>query len=162
MRRRRLTLLLIAAFCLGGSSAELAVRAARSISKRNDVGSAGHLVEVTLRTSEGEIIASPRVIAPPGKPARLLLRDPRNPSSAVLLMKVEATREPGGDVGLAYELAVPARDLDASGKVSLEPGEEARLDLRRDDVEATVLAIPVPSSAFDAYLEAEAQAPDSI
>src|SRR5438874_8797485 len=120
MRRRRLAILLIAAFCVGGSSAELAVRAVRSIGKRHDVGSAGHLVELTVRTSEGEVIASPRLIAPLGKPARLFLRDPRDPAGAVLVLKVQATRQPGGDVALAYELAIPARDLDRSGKLSVE------------------------------------------
>lgn len=166
MRSHRTAITLVLAFCFGGGSAEVAVRTHRAIVRRQleaqEVGSAGHLVELTLRSPGGEVIASPRLIAPPGKRAKLVLVDPANPENVKLMLDLQAEREPDGDVEIAYELALPSRDLVSSGHVHLTPGEEKPVDLPRDDVVASFLAVPVPSKAFDAYLEAERPPKDAI
>jgi hypothetical protein len=49
---------------------------------------------------------------------------------------------------------MPGEDLVSRGRVSITPGVEQRLELG-DQLTATLLTIPVPSAAFDAYLESE-------
>ena len=64
-------------------------------------------------------------------------------------------REPSGDVVLDYTLWLPERAIATKGKLSLTPGVEQELELGDGALVASFLAIPIPSAAFDAYLEAE-------
>ncbi|HZY03315.1 MAG TPA: hypothetical protein VFF02_07415 [Anaeromyxobacteraceae bacterium] len=157
MNASRIAALLVLAFLFGGSSAEVAVQTSRALARaRADrkVGSAGDLVALEVR-DEGGPIARPRFVAPLGHPVQLTLRDPMEPDRVRLQLRVEATREPTGDVSLEYALEIPARDVTALGRVTVTPGVEHTLALGGGRVEATLLTLPVPSAAFDAYLEAE-------
>jgi len=154
--------LLAGAFVLGGSSAEVAIRAHEAIERataERETGSAGQLVELSVMDSEGRVVARPRLIAQAGKPAEVVLHDPVDPGHVRLAFRVEATREPTGEIVLDYALHIPDRDLSAQGHLSLTPGVQEAVDLGGDgELFATWLALPVPSAAFDAYLEAESAA----
>ena len=50
---------------------------------------------------------------------------------------------------------VPERAVATSGKLSLTPGVEQAVPVGDGALLATWLAVPVPSAAFDAFLEAE-------
>jgi hypothetical protein len=155
--RLRIPLVLVAAFLLGGGSAEVAVRTHRSMERaraEREVGSAGQLVSLELTDADG-VVARPRVIAPKGKKAELVLHDPANPGEVRLAFRVEATREPSGDISLDYALWLPDRAFAAKGRVSLTPGVEQAVRLPGGELVATWLAVPVPSAAFDAFLEGE-------
>jgi len=158
MKTVRAIAIVLLSFLVGGSSAEVAVQTHRAIAAaraRPAEGDAGDLVALEVRGQGGELIARPRVIAPPGRAARLVLRDPTRPERIRLTLRVEATREPSGEVFLDYEIAVPGEDLLASGQLYATPGVEHALDLGDRPVTATLLTLPVPSAAFDAFLEAE-------
>jgi hypothetical protein len=152
-------LVLAAAFLVGAGSAEVAVRTRDTLERvRQDRerGAAGQLVQLQLTGPGGEILARPRLIAPEGKAAELILHDPANPSEVRLAFRVEATREPSGEIALRYALWVPERAVSARGTLSLTPGVEHELQLAGGALVASFLAVPVPSAAFDAYLEGEA------
>jgi len=154
----RTAVLLMLAFLFGGGSAEVAVRTHRAIERaraEREVGGAGQLVALELTDSDGDVVARPRLIAPRGKPAELVLHDPSRPDEVRLAFRVEAVREPSGEIALRYALWLPQRALAARGKLSLTPGVEERVTLADGSV-ATWLAVPVPSAAFDAFLEGEA------
>jgi hypothetical protein len=156
MKPGRLAALLALAFLFGGGSAEMAVQTTRAIARakaEREVGAAGDLVALEVHGEDGELIAHPRLIAVAGKPAQLVLLDPENPSLVRLALRVETAREPSGDIALDWSLELPGRELSASGKTSVTPGIEQALAL--GDVSAKVLALPVPSAAFDAYIEAQ-------
>ncbi len=158
MRPRQIAALLVLAFLFGGSSAEVAVQTSRAVKRARavrQVGSVGDLVAFQLLDQDGQVIAHPRLIAPIGRPAHLVLRDPMDPQTIQLALHVEAAREAGGDVVLDYALEMPGRSVSASGKVSLTPGVERALALGDGAISGTLMALPVPSAAFDAYLEAE-------
>jgi hypothetical protein len=158
MKPSRIALLLAAAFLAGGGSAEVAVRTHHAMEKARadrEVGVAGQLVSLELTDADGEVVARPRVIAPHGKRAELVLHDPANPDEVRLAFRVEAVREPSGDIALDYALWLPSRAVAAKGKLSLTPGVEQALRLPGGTLVATWLAVPVPSAAFDAFLEAE-------
>jgi len=158
MNPARSAALLVLAFLFGGGSAEVAVRTHRAIERaraEREVGGAGQLVALELTDSDGEVVARPRLIAPKGKPAELVLHDPSRPDQVRLAFRVEAVREPSGDIALRYTLWVPHRALAARGTLSLTPGVEERVTLADGSV-AAWLAVPVPSAAFDAFLEGEA------
>lgn len=159
MKPARVATLLLLAFLCGGGSAEVAVRTSRAVARaraEREIGSSGHLVAIELRGEGGEVIASPRLIAPPGRTAQLVLRDPLRPDTVRLTFKVDAVREPSGEVALDYALSVPDRDLTRSGRLSMTPGVEQPIDLGDGALSATILALPVPSAAFEAFLEGEA------
>ncbi len=165
MKPGRLVALLLLAFLFGGGTAEVAVQTGRAIARamaEREVGTAGDLVALEVHGQDGELIARPRLIAVAGRPAQLVLLDPENPSLVRLALRVEAAREPSGDIALDWSLELPSRELSASGKTSVTPGIEQALAL--GDVTAKVLALPVPSAAFDAYIEAEGlkSAPNAI
>src|SRR2546426_6233960 len=150
MPPRRVALLLLFAFLFGGGSAEVALTTQRALARaraEREVGSAGQLVQMTLRSSDGEVLARPRLIAPPGKTATLVLRDPAFPSLIRLALKLDATPAADGDVALVYSLAIPPRELQTSGEVSLLPGVERAVLLQGDDLSATFFTLPVPSAA---------------
>lgn len=157
MTASRIPALLLLAFLFGGSSAEVAVRTSRALARaraEREVGSAGDLVAMEVRDEVGTI-ARPRLVAPVGRPVQLTLRDPLEPDRVRLHLRVEATRDPAGDVLVEYALEIPARAINALGKVTVTPGVEHTLTLGDGRLVATLLTLPVPSAAFDAYLEAD-------
>ena len=158
MKPTRIAAILMLAFLFGGSSAEVAVQTKRAIDRHRaaqEDGSAGELVSFEIHREDGELLARPRVIAAPGRSAELVLRSADDPGQVRLSLRVETTREPDGDVGVQYELQVPGEALACRGRVSLTPGVEQRIALGDHPLTATLFTIPVPSAAFDAYLEAE-------
>ncbi len=165
MKPGRLLPLLLLAFLFGSGSAEMAVQTSRAIARakaEREVGTAGDLVSLEVAGLDGELIARPRLIAVAGHPAQLLLLDPENPSLVRLALRVETAREPSGDIALDWSLQLPSRELSASGRTSVTPGVEQAVAL--GNVTAKLLALPVPSAAFDAYIEAEGlrSAPNAI
>jgi hypothetical protein len=154
----RTALLLGAAFLLGGGSAEVAVRTSQAIEKakaEREIGPAGQLVALDVRDADGDVVARPRLIAPEGKAAQLVLHDPERPAEVRLSFRVEAARDPSGFIALKYALFIPDRALSARGILNLTPGVEQAIELG-DGATASLLAVPVPSAAFDAFLEGEA------
>lgn len=159
LRRGKIAFLLAGAFLFGGGSAEVAVRTHAAIERvrhGREIGSAGQLVVLELSAPDGEVIARPRIIAPAGKAAHLVLHDPADPESVRLAFRVEAAREASGDIVLAYALWVPDRAISERGRLSLTPGVEQAIEIGDGTLVASWLAVPVPSAAFDALMEAEA------
>ena len=157
-RPRSVALVITAAFLLGAGSAEVAVRTHEAIERvrqEREVGAAGQLLQLEITSPDGEVLARPRLIAPTGKAAELVLHDPARPDTVRLALRLEAVREPSGDVVLDYTLWLPERAIATKGKLSLTPGVEQELELGDGALVASFLAIPIPSAAFDAYLEAE-------
>jgi hypothetical protein len=158
MKPSRLAAILVLAFAFGGGSAEVAVRTHRAIEKaraEREIGSTGQLVALELTDENGEVVARPRLICPAGKKAELVLHDPVSPSEVQIAFRVAATRGAAGDIELDWALWMPERAIARSGKVSLTPGVEHAVALGDGGLTATWLAVPVPSAAFDAFLEAE-------
>ena len=158
MKQTRILATLLLAFAFGGGSAEVAVRAKHAFHRLRSApeeGSAGELVALEILRDGGEVIARPRVVTAPGRPTQLVLRDPENPAEVRLALRVETTRQASGDLAVEYELSMPGEELVSRGHVSMTPGVEHRLELGDHPLTATLLAIPVPSAAFDAYLESE-------
>ena len=160
-RAVRVAGLLASAFVLGGGSTEVALRTHHALERaraEREIGSAGQLVELALTDAAGNVVARPRLIAPAGKPAELVLHDPTDPGRVRLSFRVEASREPTGEISLDYTLRIPGRELSTTGRLMLTPGVQESVDLGDGEILATWLALPVPSAAFDAYLEAETAA----
>jgi hypothetical protein len=160
MKPLRFAAVLVLAFAFGGGSAEVAVRTHQAIEKakaEREIGSTGQLVSLALTDENGEVVARPRLICPVGKKAELFLHDPLDPSDVKVAFRVEAVREPSGDIALDYTLWVPEKAISTSGKLSLTPGVEQAVSLPGGGGTfiATWMAVPVPSAAFDAFLEAE-------
>ncbi len=158
MRLTRIAATLVLAFLLGGSSAEIALQTKRAIERHRaaqEDGSAGELVALELRDADGQLIARPRVIAPAGRSTEVVLRDPENPDLVRLALRLDTDRQLSGDLLVAYDLQLPAEGIATSGRVSVTPGVEQQLELGDVAVAATIFTIPVPSPAFEAYLEAE-------
>lgn len=158
MKPARFAALLLLAFAFGGGSAEVAVRTQQALEKaraEREIGSAGQLVSLELTDADGDLVAHPRLICPAGKTAELVLHDPLDPEDVRLTFRVAATREPSGEIGLDWTLWVPERAVATSGRLSLTPGVEQAVQLGDGALLATWLAVPVPSAAFDAFLEAE-------
>jgi hypothetical protein len=157
MRPARIVAILLLAFLFGGGSAEVAVQTKRAIDRARvtaaDEGSAGELVAFEI-LRDGELLARPRVIATPGRATQLVLRDPQDPGLIRLALRLETTREPTGDLRVDYEISVPSEDVVAVGRVSSTHGVEHPLELG-ERLTAKLLTLPVPSSAFDAYIKAE-------
>ncbi len=163
MKPASVTAVLLLAFLFGGSSAEVAVQTKRAIDRARaarEEGSAGELVALEIHR-DGELLARPRLIATPGRATHLVLRDPQDPGLVRLALRVETTREPTGDLCLDYELTLPGDDVVAIGRVSMTDGVEQAVDLG-DRLTARLITLPVPSSAFDAFLEAERSAQTSV
>jgi hypothetical protein len=152
-------LVIAAAFLVGAGSAEVAVRARAAIVRaehEREIGAAGQLVQLQLTSADGEVLARPRLIAPAGKAAELVLHDPANPGAVRVALRIEAARQLSGEIALRYTLSVPDHAISTRGEVSLTPGVEHELALGDGTVVASFLAVPVPSAAFDSYLEVEA------
>ena len=155
---RRVALVLAAAFLVGAGSTEIALRTHHALERvRHDreIGSAGQLVQIQLASPAGEVFARPRLIAPSGKAAELVLHDAAHPGEVRVALRIEAAREPSGDIDVQWALWIPERAVTARGRVSVTPGVEQELPLGDGGLVASLLALPVPSAAFDAYLEAE-------
>jgi hypothetical protein len=158
MKPARLAAVLLLAFAFGGGSAEVAVRTHQALSKaraEREIGSAGQLVALQITDERGEVVARPRLICPVGKKAAVVLHDPLDPADVRLAFRVEATREPSGDISLDWSLWMPERAVATSGKLSLTPGVEQAVPVADGMLIATWFAVPVPSAAFDAFMEAE-------
>jgi hypothetical protein len=158
MKPLRISALLVGAFLFGGGSAEVAVRTHAAVERARadrEVGSAGQLVALELHDVEGALIARPRLIAPHGRRAELVLHDPLRPDDVRVAFRVEASREPSGDIALDYALWLPDRAFSTRGRLQLVPGVEQAMALADGQVIATWLAMPVPSAAFDAWLDAQ-------
>jgi hypothetical protein len=155
MRPARVVAILLLAFLFGGSSAEVAVQTKRAIERARtaEEGSAGELVAFEIHR-DGELLARPRVISPPGRATQLVLRDPQDPGLVRLALRLETTREPTGDILVDYEITVPSDEVVAVGRVSATHGVEHSLDLG-ERITAKLLTLPVPSTAFDAYIQGE-------
>ncbi len=154
----RITAVLSSAFLLGGASAELAVRTRAAVQherRDREQGAAGELIALKLTTPDGAVVAQPRLIAPAGKPARLVLHAPGNPDEILMSFRVEVARQKGGLVFLHYELTLPERSLHSRGSLRLLPGVRQAIPLPQGELVATWLAVPVPSTQFDDFLEAE-------
>jgi hypothetical protein len=158
-RRSVAPLVLSAAFLAGAGSAEVALRTHEAIERvegEREVGAAGQLVQLEISGPGGEVLARPRLIAPAGRTAQLVLHHPERPDEVRLALRVEAVREASGDIAIDYALWLPDRAIAATGKLSLTPGVEQATDIGDGALVASFLAVPVPSAAFDAYLEVEA------
>ena len=124
LKTGRIVLLLSAAFLLGGASTEVALRTHRAVERvrvERELGTAGQLVALQLTGPDGEVVARPRIIAPAGKAAELVLHDPARPGDIRVAFRVEAERSPTGDISLEYELWIPERALTTRGTVCLTP-----------------------------------------
>ncbi len=156
-RPARISLVMVSAFLVGAGSAEVAVRARDAVDRERhdrEIGGAGQLVLLQIASPDGEIFARPRLIAPAGKTTHVVLHDPANPSEVKLALKLEAARDASGSIALEYSLWVPERSVSATGKLSLTPGVEHAMPIGGELV-ASIVAVPVPSAAFDAFLESE-------
>lgn len=156
-RTLRVAALLLTAFLVGGASTEVAVRTHAAVEherQQRERGAAGELIALRLTTPGGEVVAQPRFIAPAGKSARLVLRATDNPHE-ILTFRVEVKRQKGGLISLRYDLDLPDRAVRSRGSVRLSPGVRQAVKLPQGELVATWLAVPVPSTQFDDYLEAE-------
>lgn len=154
----RIAAVLCSAFLVGGASAEVAVRTHAAVQherREREQGSAGELIALKLTTPDGAVVAQPRLIAPAGKPARLVLHAPGKPDETVMSLRVEVARQKSGLVFLRYELSLPDRSVHSRGSLRLAPGVRQAIPLPQGQLVATWLAVPVPSTQFDDYLEAE-------
>lgn len=161
LRIGRIALILTGAFAFGGGSAEVAVRTHAALERarhERETGAAGQLVVLEIAAPDGEVIARPRIIAPVGRAAEVVLHEAADPEAVRVAFRVEAVREASGDIALDYELWVPDRAIAERGKLSLTPGVEQAVAVGDGAFVASWLAVPVPSAAFDALMEAEAAA----
>jgi hypothetical protein len=155
----RVTAILVAAFLVGAAGAEGAVRVRRAgpaaSTERPDAAVVGDLVSLELRDDAGTVSRS-RLVTPAGRSAEMTLRDAEDPGVVRLVLRVATGREASGDISVDYSLRVPALQLDTSGRVSVVPGVESAFDIS-PDLRAVVTALPVPSKAFDRWVERERQ-----
>lgn len=154
----QVAVVLSAAFLVGGASAEVAVRTKAAVDherRDREQGAAGELIALKLTAPDGSVVAQPRLIAPTGKPARLVLHAPGKPDEILMSFRVEVARQTGGLVFLRYELTLPDRSVHSRGSLRLLPGVRQAIQLPQGELIATWLAMPVPSTQFDDYIEAE-------
>lgn len=154
----RVVAVLSTAFLVGGASTEVAVRTHAAVEQERrdrEHGVAGELISLQLTTPEGLVVAQPRLIAPAGKPARLVLHAPGNPDEVLMSFRVEVAHQRGGLINVRYELTLPDRSIHSRGSLRLSPGVRQAISLPQGQLVATWLAVPVPSTQFDDYLESE-------
>jgi hypothetical protein len=156
MKTLRILAILAVAFLVGAASAEGVVRARTSRGTEASArdGSVGELVSVEVRSEDGTTIAKSRLVSPEGKLASVVVRDPADPASVRMLLKVTTSREASGSVCVNYAVRIPELSLFRSGRVWVKPGVESTLPIGPDLV-AVFTAVPVPSRAFDQLIEAE-------
>ena len=161
----RVGLLILSAFLVGGASAEVAVRTHGAISRaraEREVGSAGQLVALELRDPSGELVARPRIIAPAGKAAEVVLHEPGDPGAVRLAFRVEAVRERNGRHRARLRAVGAGARREGERDDAAHPRRRAADRARDGALVATWLAVPVPSAALDAYLEGEAAQRQSL
>jgi hypothetical protein len=154
----RVAAVLSSAFLVGGASAEVAVRTHAAVEAERRVratGAAGELISLELTTPDGSIVAQPRIIAPAGKAARMVLVAPGKPDECLMSFRVEVAHQQGGLVFLRYELTLPDRAVHSHGSLRLLPGVKQAIPLPQGELVATWLAVPVPSAQFDDFLATE-------
>jgi hypothetical protein len=158
MRFTRVAATLVLAFLFGGGAAETFLKARDAIERKRAPtaeGSTGELVSLALQDQAGEMIARPRVVVTPGRPVEMVLRDPEDPAQIRLAFHIETERQPSGLLLVGYRIAMPLHAVETSGRICVTPGVEQPIDLGELPFGATIFTIPVPSPAFDAYLEFE-------
>ena len=156
MRTLRVIAILAVAFVVGAASAESVVRyrSTTAAAPSSREGTVGELVSFEVRTEEGATVARSRVVSPEGKLASVVVRDPADPASVRMVLRVTTSREASGSVCVNYAVQIPELSLTKSGKVWVKPGVESTLPIGHDLV-AVFTAVPVPSRAFDQLIEAE-------
>ncbi len=157
MRTLRAIAILVVAFAIGAASAETVVRhrtAGEPSAAATPDGSVGELVSLEVRTEEGATVARSRVVTPEGKLASVVVRNPADPASVRMVLRVTTSREASGSVCVNYAVQIPELAVSQSGKVWVKPGVESTLPIGHDLV-AVFTAVPVPSKAFDQLIEAE-------
>jgi len=147
--------LLSSAFLLGGASAEVAVRAREAARLERHRGAAGELVALRLTRPDGSVVAQPRLIAPAGKSARLVLHAPGRPDDVKVSFRISVARQLGDVIALDYELVLPDESVFSHGHLHLAPGVRQAIHLREGELLATWLAVPFPSAEFDDYMRSE-------
>jgi hypothetical protein len=148
--------ILAVAFLVGAASAEgvVRVKTARSAQASARDGSIGEFVSFEVRSEEGATLAKSRLVSPGGKLASVVVRDPANPASVRMVLRVTTSRETSGSVCVNYDVQIPELALFRSGRVWVKPGVESTLPIGPDLV-AVFTAVPVPSKAFDQLIESE-------
>ncbi len=157
MKTLRAALIVAAAFLVGAASAEGIVRfrgAGGSEQAKAADGSLGEFLSFEVRSEDGSTVAKSRLVSPEGKLASVVVRDPADPASVRMVLRVSTSLEPSGNVRVNYALQLPDLSLSRSGRAWVKPGVETTLPLGHDLV-AVFTAVPVPSKAFDQMLEAE-------
>ena len=156
MKTLRVIAILSVAFLVGAASAEgvVRVRTARATEASARDGSVGEFVSFEVRSEEGATLAKSRLVSPEGKLASVVVRDPSDPNSVRMTLRVSTTREASGSVCVNYAVQIPELSLVRSGRVWVKPGVESTLPLGPDLV-AVFTAVPVPSRAFDQLIESE-------
>ena len=156
MRTIRAFLIVAAAFLVGAASTEgvVRLRGAKPAPAAQADGSIGDLVAFEVRTEEGATVARSRLVSPEGKLASVVVRDPTQPAAVRMVLKVTTSRERSGSVCVNYAVQIPELSLSRSGRVWVKPGVESTLPIGHDLV-AVFTAVPVPSKAFDRYIESE-------
>jgi hypothetical protein len=157
LRTLRAIAILAVAFAVGAASAESVVRlrsdATAQAAAAGD-GTVGDLVSFEVRTEEGATVARSRLVSPTGKLASVVVRDPADPVSVRMILRVTTSRESSGSVCVNYAVQIPELALSRSGRVWVKPGVESTLPIGPDLV-AVFTAVPVPSRAFDRLIESE-------
>jgi hypothetical protein len=156
VRALRVIAVLAAAFLVGAVTTEGVVRL-RGNEARAAVpgdGSVGDLVSFEVRTEDGTTFAKSRLVSPGGKVASVTLRDPADPGSVRMVLRVTTSREASGSVRVNYAVQIPELSLSKTGRVWVKPGVESTLPIGHDLV-AVFTALPVPSKAFDRFIETE-------
>ena len=156
MRKIALIAVVAFAFLVGAVSAEgiFRVRTARAGEAAARDGAVGELVSFEVRTEDGTTVAKSRLVSPEGKLASVTVRDPADPSSVRMVLRVTTSREASGSVCVNYAVQIPELSLVQSGRVWVKPGVESTLPIGHDLV-AVFTAVPVPSKAFDQLIESE-------
>ena len=155
VRVAKVAALLSSAFLLGGASAEVAVRMRAADRLERQRGAAGELVALKLTRLDGSVVAQPRLIAPAGKSARLVLHAPGRPDDVKVSFRVNVAQRLGDEIALDYELVLPDESIFSHGRLHLSAGVQQAIQLPEGELVATWLAVPFPSAQFDDYMKTE-------
>ena len=148
--------ILAIAFLVGAASAEgiVRVRTAQAVTTSARDGSIGEFVSFEVRSQDGTTLAKSRLVSPEGKLASVMVRDPADPASVRMQLRISTSREASGSVCVNYAVQIPELAVVLSGRVWVKPGVESTLPIGPDMV-AVFTAVPVPSKAFDRLIESE-------
>jgi hypothetical protein len=156
VRTLRAIAVLAVAFLVGAASTEgvVRLRGDRAAAVASQDGSVGDMVSFEVRSEDGATLAHSRLVSPVGKLSSVTVRDPVDPSSVRLVLRVTTSREASGNLRVNYAVQIPELSLSKSGRVWVKPGVESTLPIGHDLV-AVFTALPVPSKAFDQFIESE-------